>query len=83
MSVYVDKMRAPFGRMVMCHMIADTDDELLLMAKKIGVAHKWHQAAGTFKSHFDICLSKRALAIASGTIEITMRELGQKLADRL
>jgi hypothetical protein len=32
------------------------------MADKIGVDRKWLQAAGTKREHFDICLSKRALA---------------------
>lgn len=70
MAVYVDDMRAPFGRMVMCHMVADSDAELHAMADCIGVARKWHQAAGTYKSHYDIALSKRALALAAGAIEI-------------
>ena len=43
MSVYVDDMEAGFGRMVMCHMWADTLDELLEMADAIGVQRKWLQ----------------------------------------
>lgn len=70
MSVYVDDMRAPFGRMIMCHMLATTDEELHAMADKIGVARRWHQKAGTPHSHYDICLTKRALAVKLGAIEI-------------
>lgn len=70
MAVYVDNMRAKFGRMVMCHMLADTDEELHAMADKIGVDRKWHQAPGTYKSHYDIALSKRALAVENGAIEL-------------
>ena len=47
MTVYVDNMQAPFGRMKMCHMVADTSEELLAMADKIGVQRKWLQKAGT------------------------------------
>lgn len=43
MSVYVDNMAAPFGRMLMCHMWADTLDELLAMADRIGVQRNWLQ----------------------------------------
>lgn len=75
MSVYVDDMRAPFGRMKMCHMVADSSAELLAMADRIGVARKWLQHAGTRYEHFDICLSKRAAAVAAGAIETTQREL--------
>lgn len=69
MSVYVDSMRARYGRMVMCHMFADTTAELLAMADQIGVARRWLQHAGTWKEHFDIALSKRALAVKAGAIE--------------
>lgn len=78
MAVYVDNMRASFGRMVMCHMIADSPAELLEMADRIGVHRKWIQAAGTHREHFDICGSKRKLAVSAGAIEIALKELGRK-----
>ena len=77
MSVYVDDMRAPFRGMVMCHMLADTTDELLEMADKIGVARRWIQHAGTDREHFDIALSKRALAVRAGAKEISWRDAGR------
>lgn len=77
MSVYVDDMRAPFGRMLMCHMWADTREELFAMADKIGVQRKWFQRPpGTGLpgmdaswEHFDIAQSKRRLAVINGAIE--------------
>lgn len=72
--VYVDDMRAPFGNMIMCHMIADSPEELLAMADRIGVQRKWIQKRGTVGEHFDIALSKRALAVAAGAREIEWRE---------
>lgn len=82
MPVYVDDMKAQFGRMIMCHMLADTTEELLAMADKIGVARKWIQYPGTHREHFDIALSKRAEAIKHGAIEITMRDTGRIVAER-
>lgn len=82
MTVYVDDMRAPFGRMVMCHMIADTDDELHAMADRIGVARRWHQHAGSWLSHYDISKSKRALAVQAGAVEIDKRQLAAILRQR-
>jgi hypothetical protein len=73
-SVYVDDMRAPFGRMVMCHMIADSTEELNAMADRIGVARRWIQSAGTHREHYDVCKEKRALAVQHGAIEIDVRE---------
>ena len=77
MTVYVDTMQAPFGRMKMCHMVADTTDELLQMADRIGVDRKWIQYAGTEKEHFDIAMSKRSLAVGFGAVEVGRIELGR------
>jgi hypothetical protein len=82
MMVYVDDMRARFGQMVMCHMLADTDEELHAMADRIGVSRRWHQCAGTHRSHYDIALSKRALAVQYGAKEITQREAGRMCYQR-
>ena len=73
--VYVDDFNAPFGRMLMCHLVADTTGELLAMVDKIGVNRKWIQYPGTDKEHFDICLSKKKLAIKHGAKQVTAREL--------
>lgn len=75
MSVYVDNWNARFRGMIMCHMIADTHDELIAMVRKIDVKIKWLQSAGTYREHFDICLNKRRLAIHHGAIEVTQKEL--------
>lgn len=72
--VYVDDMRVRYGRMSMCHMLADSDAELLAMASRIGVALQWHQHPGRHDSHFDICLSKKMLAMRAGARQITRRE---------
>lgn len=75
MTVYVDTMRAINGRMVMCHMAADTTSELVAMADRIGVAQRWIQHPGTYREHFDICLSKRRDALAAGAVEVSMMDL--------
>lgn len=70
--VYVDNMRANYGRMVMCHMAADSEDELHAMADLIGVARRWYQG-----DHYDVCLAKRAMAVKAGAVEVTMREIAR------
>jgi phosphoribosyl 1,2-cyclic phosphodiesterase len=84
MAVYVDVPMHRLGRMIMCHMTADSTQELLAMADKIGVARKWIQHAGhPYKEHFDIAKSKRALAVTHGAIELnTIREAAAHIARR-
>lgn len=69
MSVYVDGQRARFGRMKMCHMVADTLDELHAMAERIGMKREWFQADGS-TPHYDVSLTRRALAVKAGAIEV-------------
>jgi hypothetical protein len=75
MSVYVDDPMHPFGRMIMCHMIADTREELLAMVDQIGVPRKWIQKKDTPSEHFDICKSRREKAIKLGAIAVDGNEL--------
>ena len=82
MTVYVDPALWPFGRMKMCHMIADTKNELLEMVDRIGVQRKWIQQPGTDREHFDICKAKRAIAVDSGAIEISPREMATLMNSR-
>ncbi len=80
--VYVDNFNAPFRRMIMCHMIADTQQELFEMVDKIGVQRKWVQDFNTSREHFDICLSKKKLAIQFGAKEISAKELATITSNR-
>ena len=82
MSVYIDNARVPYGWMIMCHMLADSTEELMEMAVRIGVNRKWLQDMGSYREHFDVCLAKRKLAIDNGAVEITFRDLAEKLRER-
>lgn len=67
MTVYVDDVRHPFGRMIMCHMWADTLDELHAMADRIGVARRWFQRPPKASwEHYDISLGMKARALGYG-----------------
>lgn len=70
MTVYIDNARIPLGRMLMCHMLADSLDELHSMADKIGVNRKYFH-----DGHYNVCASKRALALAFGAQGVTVREM--------
>ena len=80
MAVYVDESVLPYGRMMMCHMAADTLEELYEMADKIGVARRYIQRSNSGIVHFDICKSKRALAVQFGAVEITGTELVKRFS---
>lgn len=85
MAVYVDdfyKTGMGIGNMKMSHMIADSQKELLEMIDKIGMQRKWIQDKDTPREHFDICMSKRVLAIKNGAVAVGMRELASATRSR-
>jgi hypothetical protein len=57
-------------------MIADDIKELHKMADLIGIKRKWFQNKKI--PHYDICKTKRKLAIENGAIEIDIREFIKK-----
>ena len=73
MAVYVDYAENRFGRMIMCHMVADTLDELHEMAAAIGMRRDWFQPGST--PHYDLSKSRRALAIKNGAIEADRKKM--------
>ena len=70
MAVYVDTMQAPFKGMLMCHMIADTEEELHAMAEAIGMQRRSYQG-----DHYDVPMERKRVAMEMGAREISMRAL--------
>jgi len=77
MAVYVDDARIPYGRMIMAHMMADTHEELVAMADRIGLDRRWIQHGGTHREHFYVCILKRRTAIYHGAHAVSMRRIAE------
>lgn len=71
--MYVDSARNPYGRMLMCHMVADGVGELLEMADRIAPARR-HFQRGSFP-RFDLSQSYRSKAVSAGAIVVDRRGL--------
>lgn len=86
MTVYVDDMwktgLGKFRHMKMSHMMADSTEELLAMADRIGLNRRWIQKPGTPDEHFDVGMGLRAKAVAAGAVEVTMRDLVRLVKER-
>lgn len=67
--VIVDDPIYPFGRMMMCHMMSKDLEALHAMAARIGVRRQWFQNKPGGVPHYDICKSKRVLAVKFGAVE--------------
>ncbi len=79
MSVYVDPALWKWRGKVWCHMLADTEEELHVFAKRLGLKREWHQKPGRYDNHYDLTASKRETAIAMGAIPIDRKRLVQIL----
>ena len=71
MAVYVDKLFATRGAYSTrwpyaeaCHLLADTEDELIEFAVSIGLKARWIQHG--HYTHFDLTANKRKQAVAAG-----------------
>lgn len=71
MAVYVDTARNQFGRMIMCHMLADSIAELHEAARMTGMLRIWYQPVN--HPHYDLNLARRAIAVRNGAIEVDRR----------
>lgn len=76
MTVYVDQEQNRFGRMIMCHMFADTIAELHYMADRIGMRREWFQPFSF--PHYDVAKGRRVKAIELGAVEVDRRQ-GSKI----
>lgn len=69
MAVYLDDARHPYRGMILCHMWADSREELLAMADRIGMDRRWLQEPPKASwVHFDVSLGMKARALAEGAI---------------
>jgi hypothetical protein len=69
MTVYLDDVVIPLGRLIFCHMWADTPEELHAMAEAIGLRREWFQEPPKASwHHYDVPLDIKADALARGAV---------------
>jgi len=74
MTVYVDTARHAFRGYIMCHMTADSLDEIHHMAQRIGMERRWFQTPPKASHpHYDIPEDRRARALDLGAVEVCPR----------
>lgn len=70
MTVYVDDAVHPWRGHRWAHLMADTLDELHLMAARLGIPRRAFQNK-TSGAHYDVTTETRALAIRYGAVPIS------------
>jgi hypothetical protein len=79
MPVYVDDLmnypteKSMFRRS--CHMIANSETELVEFGGRIGLKRAWLQKAGTYRAHYDLTPGMRAKAVKAGAVEVSCMRL--------
>lgn len=68
-------------------MTADSTEELVAFALRLGLQEKYIQFPGTWKEHFDVTEPKRKKAVSLGAVEVSFRqrimEMGKKRMQEL
>lgn len=80
MGVYVDRL-VDYGwrHGPSCHLIADSVDELIEFAVRMGLRPEWFQPKSS--PHFDLNAEGRAAAISNGAIELDNRAFIAKVRE--
>lgn len=73
--VYVDDYRAFWRGMLMSHMMADSEAELLAMAESCGLAGRHIQRHPLHPPHFDVCERIALEVVSRGGRRVSCREL--------
>ena len=80
MAVYVDRL-VDYGwrHGPSCHLIADSVDELIEFAVRMGMRAEWFQPKSS--PHFDLTAEGRAAAVINGAIELDNRAFIAKVRE--
>jgi hypothetical protein len=86
-ACYVDRLidytdRVPYRHKVWCHLVADSDDELLACAAELGLSEAWLQGTRGWDSHFDLPAPLRPAAVALGAVPVDFRFMGRRTRAR-
>ena len=58
-------------------MIADSEEELHVMAARIGMRREWYQG-----DHYDLRPDVRERALAAGALEMSMRDMARRVCGK-